>query len=54
MLKVRDRRPGLDQGRDLFGMGGVQTEAVADETPRWPLDKMDFYVYMHKYMHTAV
>lgn len=54
MLKVRDLRPGLDLGRDLFGMGGVQTEAAADETSRWHLDKMDLYVSMHKYMHTAV
>lgn len=42
MLKAPDRHPGLDQGLDLFGMAGVQTEAVPDGTPRWHLVKMSY------------
>lgn len=46
MMKARDWGPGLDRGQGLFAMAGVQTEAVADGTSRWHLEKMDFDDYM--------
>lgn len=51
MLRVQG--PGQDQGRDPFGMAGVQTEAVGGGTPRWHLQKTDFDVYMPIYMHNT-